>query len=55
MAYLLKGLGLENMLIQRVHYNIKKKLAKDTNLEFMWRQEWGRSLATPLNDIDHAP
>lgn len=40
-AYLMKGAGFENHVIQRTHYEVKKYLAHDRNLEFRWRQSWG--------------
>ncbi|XP_056875511.1 alpha-mannosidase 2 isoform X1 [Takifugu flavidus] len=48
MTYLLKGAGLQNMVIQRVHYAVKKHFAKQHTLEFLWRQNWDSS---PRNDI----
>lgn len=38
---LLKEMGLQNMLLQRVHYSVKKQLASKQQLEFRWRQLWG--------------
>ncbi|XP_060924027.1 alpha-mannosidase 2 [Limanda limanda] len=48
MAYLLKGAGLSNMVIQRVHYAVKKQFAQQQTLEFQWRQSWDSS---PRSDI----
>ncbi|XP_075983087.1 alpha-mannosidase 2 [Anticarsia gemmatalis] len=38
--YLLKLAGLDNSVIQRVHYRVKKELASNRQLEFKWRQLW---------------
>ena len=35
-AVVLKEFGYEGMPIQRVHYHLKKQLAKSNQLEFMW-------------------
>lgn len=40
MAYVSKKAGMKGLVIQRVHYSIKKHLASKRLLEFRWRQYW---------------
>ncbi|KAK7790667.1 hypothetical protein R5R35_002442 [Gryllus longicercus] len=48
MPYFLKRMGLENLVVQRVHYSMKKYLSRTKNLEFNWRQLWDGSGTTDL-------
>ncbi|XP_051117304.1 alpha-mannosidase 2-like [Andrographis paniculata] len=48
MAYLLRRMGFENMLIQRTHYELKKELASFKNLEYVWRQSWDTEETTDI-------
>ncbi|XP_060932125.1 alpha-mannosidase 2x isoform X2 [Limanda limanda] len=48
MPYLLKKANLTSMLIQRVHYSIKKHFASTRSLEFMWRQAWDTGSGTDM-------
>ncbi|XP_012588142.1 PREDICTED: alpha-mannosidase 2x [Condylura cristata] len=48
MPYLLRRANLTSMLIQRVHYAIKKHFAATHSLEFMWRQTWDTASSTDI-------
>ncbi|GAQ77673.1 Glycosyl hydrolase family 38 - alpha-mannosidase [Klebsormidium nitens] len=48
MAYINKRAGFESMLIQRTHYEVKKKLALTRDLEFVWRQAWDPAETTDI-------
>ncbi|XWS30317.1 hypothetical protein CRYUN_Cryun24cG0106600 [Craigia yunnanensis] len=48
MAYLLRRMGFENMLIQRTHYELKKELAWNKKLEYIWRQSWDAEETTDI-------
>lgn len=55
MAYLLRRANLTSMLIQRVHYAIKKHFAATHSLEFMWRQSWGKARSGGGGDRGRTP
>ncbi|MEE6503414.1 hypothetical protein FKM82_004822, partial [Ascaphus truei] len=48
MPYLLNRSNITSMLIQRVHYSIKKHFAATRSLEFMWRQTWASESDTDI-------
>ncbi|XP_072174390.1 alpha-mannosidase 2x-like isoform X1 [Diadema setosum] len=48
MSYLLQRMGFEAMVIQRIHYAIKKHFARERQLEFMWRQSWDHGSSTDI-------
>ncbi|KAF8382424.1 aman-2 [Pristionchus pacificus] len=46
--YIMSAANITRAAIQRVHYSVKKELAKQRNLEFVWRQMWDSSKATDV-------
>ncbi|XP_054797324.1 alpha-mannosidase 2-like isoform X2 [Prosopis cineraria] len=48
MAYILRRMGFDNMLVQRTHYELKKELAWHKNLEYIWRQSWDAEESTDI-------
>lgn len=48
MAFILKRMGLKQMVIQRAHYAIKKQFASNKQLEFYWRQQFDHGDGTDM-------
>lgn len=48
MAYFFKLMGFKGMVVQRVHYSIKKYLAQNKYLEIRWRQHWETSVTQDI-------
>ncbi|CAH8534087.1 unnamed protein product [Schistosoma turkestanicum] len=48
MPYLVKKFGFSEMIINRVHYEVKKYLASRKSLEFIWRQPWDSAGSHPI-------
>jgi alpha-mannosidase II len=43
MPYILNRAGIKDMVILRIHDDVKAELRKNQNLEFHWRQYWDKS------------
>lgn len=50
MAYMLQRAGFDAIVINRVHYAVKKLLARQRALEFYWEQRWQPRDAPPPAD-----
>jgi len=48
LPYLYKEAGFKNIVILRVHSDVKRKLADKHALEFYWRQTWDQSNVTDI-------
>ncbi|XP_060567946.1 alpha-mannosidase 2-like [Ruditapes philippinarum] len=48
MPYLLGQSGIQNMVIQRVHYAVKRHFAEQKDFEFIWRQNWDDTGTTDI-------
>ena len=48
MAQVLKRMGYDAMYINRVQYAIKTVLAKEHNMDFIWRQHWDKDGTTDM-------
>lgn len=53
MPYLLRQMGFDAMLIQRVHYHLKKYMAQNLKLEFKWRQSWSTLTSKDTSILTH--
>ena len=53
MAYLLKQMGFDAMLVQRVHYHLKKYLAQTRRFEFKWRQSFATTYSKETDIFCH--
>jgi alpha-mannosidase II len=53
MAYLLKQMGFNGMLVQRVHYHLKKYMGQTRRFEFNWRQGWSSKESKDTSIFTH--
>lgn len=48
MAFILKRMGMKQMVIQRTHFAVKRELARQKSLEFYWRQSFDHKIDTDI-------